>query len=93
MLIYTIACVTPHYGDNCKQICECGPGGDTCDPVRGCLCLSEWTGVHCDQDVNECEVYPTICDTDEKCQNLQGSYTCNCREGFQKIEGTCSGKF
>ena len=85
-------CIPPNYGDNCSQVCDCGPGVDRCDPVSGCVCLSGWMGDRCDQDVNECTENPAICGTDKICQNLQGSHRCDCRSGFEKIGEDCKGK-
>ncbi|XP_063796192.1 protein crumbs homolog 1 [Pseudophryne corroboree] len=42
-------------------ICECGNG---------------LTGVHCEQDINECESNP--CQNRGTCENFHGSYTCHC---------------
>nr|XP_022292249.1 mucin-4-like isoform X6 [Crassostrea virginica] len=83
------ACESPNYGDNCAQVCNCGTGVDRCDPVRGCVCLSGWTGDRCDQDVNECTDNPAICGTDRNCQNLQGSYRCDCRPGYTQSGANC----
>jgi hypothetical protein len=88
-----LACEAPNYGDNCGQVCQCGAGVDSCDPVRGCVCLSGWTGMSCDQDIDECTTNPAICGSDKVCENLQGSYTCNCREGFRKNGTDCEGKY
>ncbi|XP_062609556.1 uncharacterized protein LOC134271356 [Saccostrea cucullata] len=75
-------CEIPSCGENCSKLCECGSGGDRCDPVSGCVCLSGWTGVKCDKDIDECLVDPFICGSDRVCQNLEGSYSCICGEGF-----------
>ncbi|XP_061188876.1 mucin-like protein [Saccostrea echinata] len=80
-------CEIPNYGENCSKLCECGSGGDRCDPVSGCVCLSGWTGVKCDEDIDECSVDPFICGSDRVCQNLEGSYSCICRDGFD-IKGS-----
>ncbi|XP_062605769.1 uncharacterized protein LOC134267580 [Saccostrea cucullata] len=78
----TIECEIPDYGENCSKVCECGSGGDRCDPVSGCVCLPGWTGVKCDEDIDECSVDPFICGSDRECQNLESSYVCICGEGF-----------
>ncbi|XP_062605771.1 uncharacterized protein LOC134267581 isoform X2 [Saccostrea cucullata] len=82
-------CEIPHYGENCSKLCECGSGGDKCDPVSGCVCLSGWTGVKCDEDIDECSVDPFICGSDRICQNLEGSYSCMCGDGFDINDGKC----
>ncbi|XP_061188887.1 uncharacterized protein LOC133197060 [Saccostrea echinata] len=82
-------CVLPMYGENCSQVCECGPGVDRCDPVSGCVCLSGWTGVKCDEDIDECSIDPFICGSNRVCQNLEGSYSCICEKGFKKGNEKC----
>ncbi|XP_051993609.1 adhesion G protein-coupled receptor E5-like isoform X2 [Xyrauchen texanus] len=39
-------------------------------------------------DENECEVTPNICGSHSKCINTNGSYHCNCNEGFQTTAST-----
>ncbi|VDI73636.1 Hypothetical predicted protein [Mytilus galloprovincialis] len=79
------ACVNPFYGDNCASQCNCGPGADRCDPSRGCVCNSAWTGDNCDVDVNECD-NPGICiNGDKTCVNEDGGYQCNCGSGYEKV--------
>lgn len=65
---------------------------DRCDPVTGCVCKLGWTGENCTVDINECENNQDICGNEKVCQNLEGSYMCNCKEGFQKNEDSCEGK-
>ncbi|XP_071153468.1 uncharacterized protein [Mytilus edulis] len=85
------ACVNPFYGDNCASQCSCGPGADRCDPSRGCVCNSAWTGDNCDVDVNECEVNPGICiNGDKTCENEDGGYQCNCGSGYEKVSAVDS---
>ncbi|CAC5394799.1 unnamed protein product [Mytilus coruscus] len=80
------ACLSPFYGDKCASQCSCGPGALMCDPSRGCVCNSAWTGTNCDVDVNECVETPGICQNDDKtCVNKDGGYECNCRSGFEKV--------
>lgn len=60
----------------------------------GCTCRANWKGIHCADDVDECED-PTICmDTNSYCQNSVGSYQCLCRDGYQKNTSTdiCMGE-
>ncbi|XP_061188930.1 uncharacterized protein LOC133197100 [Saccostrea echinata] len=84
-----LECEPPNYGVDCQQTCTCGKGMDRCDPVTGCVCKSGWTGSNCDQDVNECTENPNICGSDKICQNLEGSYSCNCRTGLEKVSDNC----
>ena len=42
-------------------------------------------------DVNECTDVIASCGLGAECINLNGSFDCRCREGFQKIEDNCAG--
>lgn len=42
------------------------------------------------KDINECRENPQICDPNGDCMNTIGSYTCECREGYQSISNTCT---
>ncbi|XP_062609554.1 uncharacterized protein LOC134271353 [Saccostrea cucullata] len=81
-------CEEPNYGDNCSQICTCGPGMDRCNPLSGCVCLPGWMGENCTEDIDECDTDQSICGY-EVCENLEGSYQCNCKEGFQRNQSSC----
>ncbi|XP_018420048.1 PREDICTED: protein crumbs homolog 1 [Nanorana parkeri] len=41
-----------------------------------CKCGRGLSGVHCEQDINECESNP--CQNGGTCENLNGTYTCHC---------------
>uniref|UniRef100_A0A8W8N7V2 Fibrillin-1 n=1 Tax=Magallana gigas TaxID=29159 RepID=A0A8W8N7V2_MAGGI len=82
-------CEEPYFGEDCSQICSCGQGMERCDPVTGCVCKHGWTGGNCTVDINECENNQDICGNEKVCQNLEGSYICNCKEGFQKNGDSC----
>ncbi|XP_055997519.1 uncharacterized protein LOC125645547 isoform X2 [Ostrea edulis] len=82
-------CELPNYGEKCNQVCECGSGVDRCDPVKGCVCLSGWTEKNCSVDIDECQLNPTICGSNKLCHNTEGSYRCDCLQGFKLIEDKC----
>ncbi|XP_078333705.1 uncharacterized protein LOC111101935 [Crassostrea virginica] len=82
-------CDVPYYGQNCSEVCDCGPGGNGCDSVHGCVCMSGWTGETCDQDIDECYVNPFICGSDRICQNLEGTFSCTCGDGFLPVGDKC----
>ena len=84
-------CDVPYYGQNCSEVCDCGPGGNGCDSVHGCVCMSGWTGEKCDQDIDECYVNPFICGSDRICQNLEGTFSCTCGDGFLPVGDKCEG--
>lgn len=35
-------------------------------------------------DINECERSPPVCPPTEDCQNTDKSYTCNCKDGYER---------
>ncbi|XP_059143711.1 fibrillin-1-like [Physella acuta] len=82
------ACERPYYGTNCGQICQCS-GHGSCDSVRGCVCDKEWTGDHCELDVDECD-QSNPCPAGFVCKNRIGSYTCVCAEGYRLTNGICT---
>ena len=46
---------------------------------------------HTVTDVNEC--HSGVCDVDtEVCHNLEGTYSCGCKEGFVRQKGKCAPK-
>ena len=40
-------------------------------------------------DIDECK--NDTCDKDAECKNIQGSYSCTCKKGFQGNGSSCSG--
>ena len=40
-------------------------------------------------DIDECK--NDVCDKDAECKNIQGSYSCTCKKGFQGNGSSCSG--
>lgn len=65
--------------------------------TTGCECPG-WAGEKCNQDVNECKSTTDICnsagDPLVECVNTQGSYKCQCIDGyiFSEEAGKCHGK-
>lgn len=58
-----------------------------------CTCKKGWTGIRCDEDVNECN-NAAVCPTNSSCENRNGSFTCTCGTGFFKAgNGICTGTF
>lgn len=42
-------------------------------------------------DINECDEGTADCVNGAECINVNGSYTCQCRVGFQKTADNCTG--
>ncbi|CAF1001650.1 unnamed protein product [Adineta steineri] len=64
----------------------------TCYNLNGgeyrCMCPPTYTGIRCDQDIDECSVFPSICRNGGTCVNEIGSYRCYCASGW--IGSTCA---
>ncbi|KAK7482987.1 hypothetical protein BaRGS_00025764, partial [Batillaria attramentaria] len=83
-------CPPMRYGPDCQLTCTCGGRGRGCHPVRGCVCEDGWTGVYCEEDVDECSQIPSVCGGDQLCTNTRGSYTCSCLDGYRlNLTDTC----
>uniref|UniRef100_K1QLB6 Fibrillin-1 n=1 Tax=Magallana gigas TaxID=29159 RepID=K1QLB6_MAGGI len=85
-----IDCEKGKYGDNCALNCTCqAENTDVCDKVSGnCTCKKGWKGSTCTVDIDECE-NTTICQANSVCQNTNGSYSCNCDNGYSLAAGKC----
>ncbi|GFS21360.1 fibrillin-1, partial [Elysia marginata] len=86
-------CASNRYGLNCANTCNCR-GRDSnggCDNVKGCICVSEWTGESCAVDVDECQANPNLCPEAQVCVNTDGGHRCECPSGYQDTynNGSC----
>ncbi|XP_072017220.1 uncharacterized protein [Amphiura filiformis] len=62
---------------NCALDCHNG----FCVSPEVCQCLEGYTGILCDEDINECESQPPVCTvTGTYCRNDVGSYECVCTD-------------
>uniref|UniRef100_A0A3B1JEH8 Growth arrest specific 6 n=1 Tax=Astyanax mexicanus TaxID=7994 RepID=A0A3B1JEH8_ASTMX len=68
---------------------QCSPnpcnhqGTVRCEDRKGeflCHCFTGWTGLKCEEDVNECSKGNGGCD--HECTNSMGSYHCSCHNGY-----------
>jgi len=47
-----------------------------------CMCPPTYTGRQCEDDIDECRVFPSICRNGGRCVNEIGSYRCFCSAGW-----------
>lgn len=88
-------CALNTYGQNCASQCSCNfSNTQLCDKKNGtCYCKEGWQGADCTEDVLEC-ANTTICGSNARCSETNGSYICNCDVGYKKDAfGSCVGKF
>ncbi|XP_048454080.1 vitamin K-dependent protein S-like [Rhincodon typus] len=79
------SCIT-EIPDQCSPS-PCNPDGSVqCvdeEAAFTCICKEGWTGVTCQQDIDECQsgiLEEKACN--HSCHNVPGSYRCYCDEGF-----------
>ncbi|KAI8737996.1 multiple epidermal growth factor domains protein 6, partial [Biomphalaria glabrata] len=80
-------CNSTHYGPNCALQCNCMMTNTAdCNDVNGtCTCKVGWTGLTCNQDIDECVTNTGYCHgPEETCHNLNGSAECLCQDGFYR---------
>jgi len=84
-----LVCPAERWGENCENICRCVE----CHNVRGCTsCVGiydGWTGPNCDEDIDECENVVLNCGPNSDCQNINGSYICECHSWYQRFSDRC----
>uniref|UniRef100_A0A8C9L834 Fibrillin-2 n=1 Tax=Pavo cristatus TaxID=9049 RepID=A0A8C9L834_PAVCR len=81
------ACIRPFPGAVTKSECCCANPdygfGEPCHPCPAKNSVFLWEESGCtDEDINECALDPDIC-SNGICENLRGSYRCNCNSGYE----------
>ncbi|XP_058033879.1 thrombomodulin [Ahaetulla prasina] len=78
------SCWSPCATLGCQQHCE--PQGDS----GVCMCFEGYEldsdGKSC-LDIDDCQATPAVCE--QECINIQGSYKCDCRQGYDLVKGKC----
>ncbi|VDO48745.1 unnamed protein product [Haemonchus placei] len=85
-------CPPGRYGFSCQSSCHCALGFP-CDPATGVCangCAPGWTGLNCDQDVDECATGMIQCAPNAECVNSVGGYQCTCRKGYSGDGKQCT---
>ncbi|XP_067116322.1 vitamin K-dependent protein S [Osmerus mordax] len=72
-------CSDPDFPAGCNQKCYNFPGSFRCMCEDGYFTQDK---IHCN-DINECLLYPSICEEPATCENVPGMYECRCPAGFK----------
>ncbi|XP_072321088.1 vitamin K-dependent protein S [Eucyclogobius newberryi] len=72
-------CTDPDFPAGCNQKCYNFPGSFRCMCEEGFFISDK---LNC-EDINECLLYPQICEEPAKCVNTPGTYECECPTGFK----------
>lgn len=72
-------CSDPDVPAGCNQKCYNFPGSFRCMCEDGYFTNDK---VHC-YDINECLMYPSICEAPARCVNVPGMYKCQCPAGLK----------
>ncbi|XP_068161087.1 vitamin K-dependent protein S isoform X2 [Antennarius striatus] len=72
-------CSDPEFPVGCDQKCHNFPGSFQCTCEDGYFLSNT---INC-VDIDECLLYPSICEEPAKCVNTPGMYECRCPRGFK----------
>uniref|UniRef100_A0A8B9UD24 Cubilin n=1 Tax=Anas zonorhyncha TaxID=75864 RepID=A0A8B9UD24_9AVES len=94
-----IACSLASFQSLQRKACSSNPcenSGTCVNSLDGffCLCPSNWQGLLCSVDVNECQIYAGTalgCQNGATCVNTPGSYSCSCTP--ETYGSHCASKF
>uniref|UniRef100_A0A8B9TLF7 Cubilin n=1 Tax=Anas platyrhynchos TaxID=8839 RepID=A0A8B9TLF7_ANAPL len=94
-----IACSLAGFQSLQRKACSSNPcenSGTCVNSLDGffCLCPSNWQGLLCSVDVNECQIYAGTalgCQNGATCVNTPGSYSCSCTP--ETYGSHCASKF
>ncbi|XP_076838457.1 vitamin K-dependent protein S isoform X2 [Brachyhypopomus gauderio] len=75
--------------DQCRPLPCHKLGYERCVDGKGaytCVCKPGWGGVHCEEDINECEDQEFLAGCSHRCVNVPGSFYCTCEDGYHLQE-------
>ncbi|XP_017557361.1 vitamin K-dependent protein S isoform X3 [Pygocentrus nattereri] len=72
-------CEDPTFLAGCNQQCSNLPGSYRCSCRDGYYLHDK---IYC-TDINECRLYPSICEEPARCVNTQGTFECQCPFGYK----------
>ena len=64
--------------NNSNYPCEDVHRAESFDQYYDCACIPEFTGLHCEEDVDECAQSPSPCPDSYTCINKMNGFTCTC---------------
>ncbi|XP_078576083.1 uncharacterized protein LOC144861869 isoform X2 [Branchiostoma floridae x Branchiostoma japonicum] len=70
-------CAAGEYGAGCTQRCDCKNGG-TCDVIKGCVCVGDWTGPSCEDKKFRLVVDPPSLHITNATASADVTVTCSC---------------
>jgi len=98
---FNCSCAPGFNGTQCEiDLDDCGShpcknNGTCTDRVNGfnCSCVPGFNGTQCETDIDECAAHVNPCDVvrNSECKNTEGSYHCQCKDGFVKNGPNCKG--
>ncbi|KAI8484525.1 hypothetical protein Bbelb_377960 [Branchiostoma belcheri] len=70
-------CAEDEYGAGCTQRCACQNGG-VCDPVKGCVCVDDWSGPTCEDKKFRLVIDPPSLHITRATSDAEVTVTCSC---------------
>ena len=79
----TCACADDWGGDTCESPDRICVNGTKDDDANTCDCAGTgYAGTTCETDIDECATNAHNCDPNARCDDTDGSFTCECNSGY-----------